>query len=86
MIFTLMDGIHWLSAALGMSDWAVAGEQQTRQVAELAMIEKQALSNLWLLFASFQGLGRTAEHGVGRKKSGMTMMMMMMMMMTMMMM
>ena len=46
MIFTLMDGIHWLSAALGMSDWAVAGEQQTRQVAELAMIEKQALSNL----------------------------------------
>jgi len=27
-----------------MSDWAVAGEQQTRQVAELAMIEKQAAS------------------------------------------
>ena len=44
-IFTLMDGIHWLSAPLGMSDWAVAGEQQTRQVAELAMIEKQAPPN-----------------------------------------
>ena len=31
-----------MSGCPGMSDWAVAGQQQKLQVAELALMEKQA--------------------------------------------